>query len=109
MHGATVCANHGGKAPHVVAKARLRLLEAADPVAAELVRLALKGESEAVRVQAARDVLDRAGLKVAERLDLTGSVDVTSSLAELMGRIQAVAARSEVKELAAGGNEESSG
>lgn len=100
--GAKVCYYHGGKAPQVVAKARLRLLEAADPAAAKLVKLALGAESEAVALAAVRDILDRAGLKVAESLNLTGSVDVTSSLAELMGRIQAVAARVEPKEIEAG-------
>lgn len=62
IEGATVCRMHGGSAPQVRQKARQRLLEAVDPLMAELIRLALHGESESVRVAATKDALDRAGL-----------------------------------------------
>lgn len=60
--GTKVCDVHGAKAPQVVAAAKGRILEAADEVAAELIRLALNSNDHAVRVRAARDLLDRAGL-----------------------------------------------
>ncbi len=62
IKGATVCRVHGGSAPQVRAAAQRRLLEAADPAAAELVRLALNAESARVRLAAVRDLLDRAGV-----------------------------------------------
>jgi len=73
MSGTTVCRIHGGKAPQVQQKARERILAAADPVTAELIRLALKGKTEAVRRQAADSVLDRAGLKAPDKQEITGA------------------------------------
>lgn len=89
LPGTNVCRFHGGLAPQVQAKARQRLLEAADRVAAELVRIAVEGESEAVRVQAARDVLDRAGLSAKVLLEATvtthdGDADLDRQIAELL-------------------------
>lgn len=42
-----------------------------DPVLSEMYRLATSAESEGVRVQAAKDLLDRAGLKQPERIQTT--------------------------------------
>lgn len=53
---------HGGAAPQTIARAKERLLAAADPIAAELIRLARNAESESVRRQACSDILDRAGI-----------------------------------------------
>lgn len=62
IQGGTVCNTHGGAAPQVKKAARERIQDAADEVAGELVRLALHGDSESVRLGAIRDLLDRAGL-----------------------------------------------
>ena len=59
--GGTVCATHGGSAPQVKRSARERLLEAADPAAARLVR-ALESEDDRTAIRAAQIILDRAGL-----------------------------------------------
>ena len=71
IQGGTVCRIHGGSAPQVRQRALERILAAADPVASELIRLARKAESEAVRRQACTDLLDRAGLKRVQSLELT--------------------------------------
>ena len=61
MAGALVCRVHGGAAPQVKAKARERLLEAADPASAELLRILTEAEDDAVRLRAATAILDRSG------------------------------------------------
>lgn len=70
LKGATVCASHGGSAPQVRAAAMQRLLAAADPVAAELVRLATKSEDEKVRLAACRDLLDRVAVSSPKQIEV---------------------------------------
>lgn len=63
LRGTTVCRLHGGAAPQVREAARLRLLQAADPAAAELVaQLKNRKLPARDRRSAAVAVLDRAGL-----------------------------------------------
>jgi len=83
---------HGGAAPQVKAKASQRLLAAADSVAGELVRLALNADSEAVRVQAARDILDRAGLSARQLVSTevthhNGDSELDAEIRQLMARL----------------------
>jgi hypothetical protein len=62
VRGANVCRVHGGAAPQVVAKARERLALAADTMAKMLLGIASGAESEAVKLAAVKDALDRAGV-----------------------------------------------
>jgi hypothetical protein len=68
IKGGNVCKNHGGSAPQVKRKARERLLEAVDPAAAELARIALNGKSEQVRLNAIKELFARAGFGEPDRL-----------------------------------------
>lgn len=60
--GGSVCRSHGGSAPQVRRAAEERLLVNVDVLMQELLRIALCAESEAVRLAAVRDALDRAGV-----------------------------------------------
>lgn len=58
-----LCASHGGNAPAVRAKARLRLENAADRMAKQLLGIASDEETPLpLRLSAIRDVLDRTGI-----------------------------------------------
>lgn len=66
-----MCATHGGRAPQVRKSAHERLLEAADPAAARLVR-ALQSSDERVALAAARAILDRSGHGAASSVAMSG-------------------------------------
>lgn len=70
MKGTTVCRMHGGSAPQVRAAAQRRLLEAVDPVLAELIALALEEKDPRTRLAACRDVLDRVGITTPKRVEV---------------------------------------
>lgn len=76
IKGGNVCRVHGGSAPQVKAAALRRIQEAADPIAAEMIRLAQQAESETARIQAGRDLLDRAGLKPADKHEVSFTDDM---------------------------------
>ncbi|MDV7246764.1 MULTISPECIES: hypothetical protein [Rhodococcus] len=62
--GATVCTTHGGRAPQVKEKARIRLEMAGDKLAKELLRIAIDDPdvSDAIKLAAIRDALGRIGI-----------------------------------------------
>ena len=73
---------HGGSARQVREKARLRILALVDPSLATLARAVnskRKGEPSTVEIQAARDILDRAGLQAAQLVLLNADVSVSDS------------------------------
>lgn len=63
IKGSNVCRYHGGAAKQVKQAARIRLENAADLMAKQLLGIALTADSEGVKLAAIRDALDRAGLK----------------------------------------------
>lgn len=68
--GATVCRMHGAGAPAVKEAARNRLAMAADGLMQTLLKIAASAESEAVRLAAVKDALDRAGFSAAHMVKL---------------------------------------
>ena len=63
IRGGNVCRMHGGGAPQVRRRAQERILAAADGAAARLIEFMNDGRVPwPVRLTAARDLLDRAGL-----------------------------------------------
>lgn len=69
MLGSTVCRMHGGAAPQVRRRAQQRILEASDKAAYRLVQM-MQDENipAAVRLAAARDLLDRANVTGAQQV-----------------------------------------
>ena len=83
MKGQRTCATHGGKSPQAMAKAQMAM-DAADfelrrltPTAVKKLVELLDAESESVMLGAARDVLDRGGLKAPDRVEVAASITVT--------------------------------
>lgn len=72
MLGCNVCGTHGGRAPQVMAAARMRILAMVNPALHELMRLLQKAETDSVKLQAARDILDRAGLAAKQMHEISG-------------------------------------
>lgn len=82
LRGATVCYTHGGRlngvsehAAAVVEGAKLRLIGLTDLAIDQLEDLVRNGSAEKIRLDAARDILDRAGAKGAVEIN----VEVTQS------------------------------
>lgn len=70
--GGTVCKFHGGAAKHVRNAARIRLANAADRMARELLKMATDDNvSDSVKLAAIRDALDRGGISVKAEIEVT--------------------------------------
>ncbi|MCR4375902.1 MAG: hypothetical protein NUW22_13745 [Acidobacteria bacterium] len=70
--GWTVCKWHGGRAPQVVRSARERLDALVDPAIVQLTKLIDSADTDSVKLAAIRDVLDRAGYKPTDKLQVGG-------------------------------------
>ena len=70
MLGQRTCRMHGGATKAARAKAEERLLASADRLMAQLLHIAFSGESEANRLAATRDALDRAGLGAKYKVEI---------------------------------------
>ncbi|MCV7343797.1 hypothetical protein [Mycolicibacterium rhodesiae] len=73
LKGATVCRTHGGATRRVQRAARIRLENAQDLMAQQLLGVALTAESESVKLAAIKDVLDRGGLRAPTEVVLSQS------------------------------------
>lgn len=62
IQGGTVCATHGGRAPQVKDRARLRLAALVDPAITTLAREMTGAQASNDRQRAANSILDRAGM-----------------------------------------------
>ena len=71
-----MCRSHGAGAPQVIAKAKLRLLAAVDPTIDRLIKVTETSKHDPSVVSACKDILDRAGLKPADKLQLEAAVQV---------------------------------
>ena len=87
--GGTVCRTHGGAASAAKAKARKRLEEASDRLARQLLGIAEGAESEAVRLAAVKDALDRAGIQAKTAATVEVSVKPWETVMEGISRIVA--------------------
>ena len=76
--GGAVCNLHGGKAPQVIANAKLRLAAMVDPAIGVLDTLLRKSKVDAVRLAAVKDILDRNGFKPKDELDVDLNAQVTT-------------------------------
>lgn len=70
--GGNRCHLHGGASPQAQRKAKQRLLAAADPAAAALVKIVKDEETKPRdRIRAAKEILDRVGIKGGTEVDLS--------------------------------------
>jgi hypothetical protein len=82
MKGQRTCMMHGGKTPIALEKAQLAIemadmrLRGLTGNAVDALEKLLDASSESVVLGAARDVLDRGGLKAADRLEVSASIIV---------------------------------
>lgn len=67
---------HGGKAPQVRAKAEERLAEMVDPALVRLRHLIDNADSDAVKLAAVKDALDRAGYRPIEKRENKNTTDL---------------------------------
>jgi hypothetical protein len=80
IKGGTVCRMHGGGAPQVRDAAKQRLLEMVNPALAALSQVISQKKDNKARVAASNSVLDRAGFKPTDKLEISGSLETQSEL-----------------------------
>lgn len=98
IRGATICITHGGNLPNVkqhaaaaVETARMRLIDLTDDAVTVLEELTAEGTAPAIRLKAATEILDRAGIKGGMEIDVVveHKIDASKSIADKLGEIMA--------------------
>lgn len=102
LRGATVCLSHGGTLPNVrehaqsvVEAARMRMIGLVDVAIDSIEDLVQNASQDAIKLKAATEILDRAGLKGAPDLAITVEHNVSAAdiiaerLASMSKRIEA--------------------
>jgi hypothetical protein len=85
VKGSTVCRVHGGAAKQTVNKARIRLQNASFQMAQQLLNMATdENVSDAVKLKAITEALDRGGLAVKSTVDVDISIKPYESIFEQM-------------------------
>lgn len=99
--GATVCIKHGAQLPVVqkaaaerVKTARLQLMGATEDAFEVLESLLLPGVAEGIRLKAATEILDRAGLKAGMEIAVTVE-HVGSPLDDIMNQLDIIGGHKE--------------
>lgn len=69
--GGGVCTMHGGKAPQVKTAARARILAMVDPALGVLETLLRKSKHDPTRLNAIKEILDRAGLATKQQIEIS--------------------------------------
>lgn len=69
-----MCGAHGGRAPQTKTRARERMEAMVDPALNKLRRLIDMADSDSVSLSAIKDILDRTGYKLPERIESDSSV-----------------------------------
>jgi hypothetical protein len=96
IRGGNVCITHGGAAPQVRAAAVRRLAALVDPAIGVLSK-SLKSKSDRIKLDAAKDVLDRNSLSGSNKLELHGNLNVGGDIDTAIGRLlEKLAGRGEV-------------
>lgn len=105
IRGATVCLVHGGRLKNVrqhaaaaVDAARMRLIDLSDDAVSVLSELTSSETAPAIRLKAATEILDRAGIKGGMDIDVVveHKIDASKTIADKLGEI---VARSQAKEI----------
>lgn len=96
IRGATVCLSHGGQLPNVkkhaaaaVETARMRLVDMTDEAVSVLIDLTSPGTSDAIRLKAATEILDRAGIKggMDINIEVEHKIDAGKTIADRLEQI----------------------
>lgn len=98
MEAQRVCGTHGGRAPAAKLAARRRLDEASDRMVKQLLGIAESAESEAVKLAAVKDVLDRAMGKATTTVEVSAKPAWEEVMNDIVGVAQITRAESRARQ-----------
>lgn len=108
IRGATVCLVHGGRLPTVkndaaaaVERARMRIVDLTDDAVDVLEDLTQPGTADAIRLKAATEILDRAGIKggMDINVEVEHKIDPALTIAERLKQINSRASDDDSEEI----------